>query len=117
MATPLPQELNEQIVIKNVSGSVNATTGVRTASSTYATVWARITEEGGEVDITDQESLAQSQRYEIWTQYDSGITGFMQITWGSKTLVMTDAPQKITDRFNRHWTVIQAQEVTEEDLA
>ena len=117
MAIPIPQELTERIIFKTVTGARNAVSGLGTSDTTAATAWARVTDQGGIVEATDQENLAQTRNYEIWTQYNSNITGFMQITWGDKTLAIVGAPQKIIDVNNRHWTVIQATEVTEDDLS
>lgn len=117
MPAPLPQELNERIVIKNVVVPYNATTQEGTNSSTYITAWARITESGGIIEETDLESQAQTQNFEIWTQYDSGITGFMQVEWGDRVLTQVEPPQKFTDVNNRRWTVMQCQEVTERDVS
>lgn len=117
MSIPIPQELTERIVIKNVEPPYNAATHEGTVDSTYCNAYARITERSGIIEETDQQHISASQGFEVWTQYDSGITGFMEIKWGSRTLTQTEPPQKIMDVNNRHWTVMQCREVTEKDFS
>ncbi len=61
--------------------------------------------------------LAQAQDFEIITQYIEGVTGFMEITWGTRTLTISEAPQKIYDAQRRPWMIIHAQEVIEEQVS
>lgn len=117
MSLPLAQELTEYITFKTVSGTLNASTGKASSSVTYANAYARIEEMGGTIDEPpDQQHQSETHNYEIITQYLSGVTAFMEIAWGSKTLVITDAPQKQFDRNNRQWLIIHASETLESDV-
>jgi hypothetical protein len=112
---PLPQELTESISIKNTSTPVS-NNDIATESTTFATAWARITEGGGTIGAITQQNEAQVQSFEIWTQWVDGVRAWMQIAWGTRTLVIVAAPQKIVDRFNRRWLIIQAEETLERSL-
>lgn len=114
MPIPTAQELNQKVIFKTPSGARNATTDVAATLTTVITLWAKVTDLGGDVEQTDQQTHAQRQRYEIWTRYSDLITAFLQIAWGSKTLVITSPPQKVVDMNNRWWTVCQAEYTTEE---
>jgi head-tail adaptor len=115
MATPRAQELNQQISFMNTTAPVTAD-GVATETTIYSTMWARITENGGSMEAVEQQHQIQRQGFEVWCRYDSGITGFMQISWGTRTLRITTAPQKVADQNGRFWTLIQAEEITGRDL-
>ena len=114
MATPTAQELTQKLVFKTPSGSRNAATGVASILTTVDTFWGRVTDLGGDVEQTDQSEHIARKRYEIWTRYSADITAFQQVVWGTKTLIITSAPQKIIDGSNRWWLVMQAEHVTEE---
>jgi len=114
MATiPRAQQLKEYITFQTKSGARNAVTNIAVSPTTYASCYARITELGGGIEETSHGGEAQRQGYEIWCRYDSGITGFMQILWGTRHFVITAPPQEVRDYNNRRWMVIQAEEVTE----
>jgi head-tail adaptor len=110
---PRAQEMNQSIIFQTKAGARNAVTGVAAAPVTYATAWARVTEQGGNVEQMEQSSEAQMQQYEIWCRYNSGVTGFMQILWGTRQLLILGPPMEVKDSNNRRWMVIQAQETTE----
>lgn len=114
MAVPTAQELNQKVIFKTPSGARNAVSGVAATLTTVVTLWAKITDVGGDVEQTEQSDHAVRQRYEIWTRYSASITALQQLVWGTKTLVLTSPPQKITDAQNRWWTVCQAEHITEE---
>ena len=114
MAIPIAQELNQFITFKTPTGARNAVSGVAATLTTVLSVWAKITDLGGDVEQTEQGDHAFRNRYEIWTRYSASITAFQQIVWGSKTLVITSPPQKVVDANNRWWSVLQAEYVTEE---
>lgn len=116
MPTPRAQELTEFITFKNPSGAVSAALKTAETVTTFASAWARITEGTGPIEPNDQQHEVQSQGFEIWTQYIAGVTGFMEIAWGTRTLVMTEAPQKVLDRANRQWLLIHAEEAIERSL-
>ena len=114
MATPTAQELNQKLIFKTASGSRNAVTGIAKTLTTVATMWARVSDLGGDIEQTEQSEHAQRKRYEIWTRWSDSITGFQQIVWGTKTLIITSAPQQIIDGSNRYWMMVQAEHITEE---
>lgn len=114
MAIPQAQELREKIVFQTATGAKNIRGG-RVTLVTYATAWARITEGGGGIETETQAVQAQVQSFEIWTRWIEGVTGFMQILWGSRILVQTEPPQKVIDSRNRQWWLITAEEKTEGD--
>jgi head-tail adaptor len=117
MALPRPQELTEFISIYNTTSARSAAGEVRTASTKVCDAWARITEGGGsgpEPETMQHES--QTQGFEIITQYVEGIRAWMCITWGTRQLDIVEPPQKILDRSNRPWMVIQATEYIEHDV-
>ena len=113
MAIPLAQELNQQITFQTKGGARNAVTKKAALPVTYATVWAKIRELGGSIEETTMKSEAAMQQYEIWCRYNSGVTAFMQILWGTRTLIQTGPPQEVIDSNNRRWMLVQAQETTE----
>jgi len=112
MAIPIPQELTERIQFMNV-GPLRSVTGKSAALTEFASAWARIKEGGGTTEAETMQQEASIQAFEIWTQYIPGITAFMQIQWGDRTLTMAEPPQKVTDRNNRSWLLIQAEETVE----
>jgi len=113
MAIPTAQELNEKIVFQTKSGARNAVKRTAETLTTVCTVFARITANGGRVEETTQGNEAIIQSYEIWIRHDSRVTGFQQILWGTKRLLMLGPPVKVTDGNNRPWMLIQAEETTE----
>ncbi len=118
MPTPIPQELTERITFLDPSGAYHAVTGVAANSTDVVSVWARITELGGSVEAVDQQHEAQTQGFEIWTQYLEQVNGFMQIRWDSRggiVLTISEVPKKIVDRNGRRWTMLVAERATERD--
>ena len=114
MATiPDAHELTELITFQSKSGARNAVKRTAATLTTVAQAYARITAQGGRLEETTQGNEAQIQSYEIWCRYNSSITGFMQILWGTKALLMLGPPTKITDLNNRQWMVVQAEETNE----
>lgn len=113
MPTPFAQELTEQISFIQAVPPFSVLGELGVEESVFATVWARIRELGGEIEPGDQQHIIQKQQYEIWTQYLAGVNGFMQVRWGNRRLTITGIPQKIMDRFGRHWTMLTASESTE----
>jgi head-tail adaptor len=116
MALPRAQELNQRISFMSPSGSINAGKRLAESSTFYASAYARITEGTGSVTNEDQQHQSQSQEFEIWTRYIVGITAFMEIQWGTRTLTIADTPQKVLDKHNRPWLLIRAEEVIERSL-
>ena len=114
MPIPTAQELNQKLIFKAPTGARNAVSGVAATLTTVVTLWAKVTDLGGDVEQTEQSDHAFRQRYEIWIRYSDSVTAFQQIVWGTKTLVQTSPPQKVIDGNNRWWTVLQAEYVTEE---
>lgn len=110
MATPIAQNLKERIIFKNVTAPFNAATRVGSNPVTVTTARASVEELGGEFAVPHQKSITQIVEYEIWTQYQSAITGFQQIAWGDKMLVQIVPPQKIVDARGRAWLCIRAKE-------
>ncbi len=117
MALPFPQELTEHIVFRNVSGERDAVTRLAATTTVFAHAWARIEETGGTLDDATFQHQVQARTFEIVTQWIDGVDGFMEIAWGSRRLTMTEPPQKVFDRHRRPWTIIRAQEATEEQAS
>ena len=116
MPIPRAQELNQHIQFINVKPPFDASSGVGTEDSplgVFADAWAAIADLGGTVDPIDQETQSQVQDFEIWTRYIDGLTGFHQILWGSRRLVIKGSPQKAIDAQGRPWWTMRAQEQTE----
>jgi hypothetical protein len=116
MSLPRAQELTEFITFKTTGGAVSAALKTAVTTVTFASAWARITEGGGPIEPNDQQHEIQTQTFEVITQHIEGVTGFMEIAWGTRTLVITEAPQKILDKNNRSWMIIHAEEVIERSL-
>lgn len=113
---PIAQELIEKILFMNTEPPYAAVSREATETTTFATAWARITETGGTKDNVDQEHQSQTKTFEIWCRYIDGVTAWMQISWGTRTLTLTGPPQKVVDRNNRRWMLIQATEITERSI-
>jgi head-tail adaptor len=112
---PIAHELNERITFQNVSGSYSAATRESSAATDYRTVWAKVTQApGGDISPGDQRRLTQTTVWEIWCRYDRGVTGYMQIKWGSRVLTITEPPRLVTDANNREWMTIHAEETSEQ---
>ncbi len=118
MPIPRPQELNQHIQFINVKAPFDASSGVGTEDSPLIAfdAWAAIADLGGDVEATDQQTQSQVQQFEIWSRYIDGLTGFHQILWGPKRLVIKGSPQKVMDAQGRPWHTMRAQEQTERSL-
>ncbi len=116
MAIPRPQELTELIYFRTTTAPYDASTGIGTESATAVTAYARIEAAGGTIQPEDQQHQIASQRFEIWTQYNASISAFHQIEWGTRTLTISEPPQKVTDLNRRQWYMIIAEEVIERTL-
>jgi head-tail adaptor len=116
MAVPIAQELNQFIEFKNVGAPFDASSKIGVVISTFASAWARITDLGGSMDAEDMQHPTQIQGFEIWCRYIEGLTGFMQISWGTRSLTITGPPQKTADMHGRMWWIIRAEEVKEQSL-
>lgn len=113
---PRPEELRERLTFKN-TGTAYSATGTATAGTTVATLWGRIEETGdGGVENNDQQHQMIRKNYDIAIRYNTDITGYLQIAWGAKTLTITSGPTMVTDRNNRRWMFLAAQEVIERSL-
>ena len=115
MGTPIAQELTERVVFWSTTAPMTAT-GIPTRVAAVYTQWARITETGGTVDELDKTDRGQRQGFEVWVRYNSGITGFMCIVWGTRILQIIDAPTKVIDIRKQQWLRIQTQEATEQAI-
>jgi len=116
MPTPIAQELRELITFRDTAGPTTIA-GVSAETTTIATAYARITEGGGAgAEDEDMQHQGQTQSFEVWTQWIPNITSFLQIEWGSRTLVIVETPQKIVDRFGRQWLLIHVEETIERSL-
>jgi uncharacterized phiE125 gp8 family phage protein len=116
MAIPIAQELREYIEFIDVSPPFQARDKTGVAGATFAISYARITPQGGSIGENDMQHRSQTQEFEIWVRWFDGLTGFMEIVWGSRSLVMTGPPQKFVDVNNRAWWIIRAEEVIEQEL-
>jgi hypothetical protein len=103
------QELKHTISIINVTEPFTEG-GEGTYESTYATMRARIYEQGGSMEGNTIEDQVATQTYEIAMRYIQGVTAFQQIVWGNKRLVMTDVPINWSQA-NR-WLIFHARETT-----
>lgn len=112
MAIPLAQELNELITFQTATGA-KLLSGGRATLTTFTTAYARIREIGGFLETETMQLQAQNQRYDVWTRWIDGITGFMQIAWGAKILVIVAPPVKVIDSEGRRWWQIIAEEKQE----
>ena len=113
MAIPTAQELNQKITFSTRSGARNAVKKTAENLTTYATAYARITAMGGNLQDSSQGNEASVQVYEIWCRWNSGVTAFMEILWGTRKFIQTGPPQKVTDSNGRHWMLITAEETIE----
>lgn len=116
MAIPRAQELKDYIDFIDVSPPFQAATGISAGTHVYARAYARITEMGGSLGENDMQHLSQTKEFEIWVRYIDGLNGFMEIVWGSRSLVITGPPQKVMDSNGRPWWLLRAQEVIEHSL-
>ena len=116
MPFPLPHEMKEYVSFVNVTAPFDASSKAGTAGTTFATAWVKIEDQGGQMDAEDMQHQTQLQGFEIWCRYIDGLTGFMQIHWGSRILIITGPPQKTMDSKGRLWWLIAAQEITEHEL-
>jgi hypothetical protein len=116
MALPLPHELREYIQFKNVTAPYDASSGTGVEGTVFAGVWARITDLGGTMDAEDMQHPKQIQGFELCCRHIAGLTGFMQISWGTRNLIITGPPEKISDMHGREWWIIKAEEVQEQSL-
>ena len=117
MALPIAQELTEFISIYSTTSARSAAGEVRVKSAKVCDAWARIAEQGGSGPVPEtMQHESQTQGFEIVTQYVDGIRAWMSIAWGSRQLDIVEPPQKIVDRNNRPWMIIQATEYIERDV-
>lgn len=116
MAIPIAQELRERLTFQNVTaGPYSAVARTSQTVMNFRTCYARIIQQGGgELAIDTQQSQSSASNYEIWIRFVEGITGFMQIAWGARTLTISEPPQKFIDSNGRRWWIIQAREVVSE---
>ncbi len=117
MPLPRPHELNQFIEFINVGAPFNSATGVGREISVFASGWARIRDLGGSIEEQDQQHRLQKQEFDICLMYIEGLTGFMQIKWGDRVLLMTEPPQKVTDAQSRRWWLIAALETIELEVS
>ena len=111
MEPPRAQQLKEVIIFQTVDTPYDGNF-VGTWVTDVATERAYITPSGGIRENTSQEEQTSTQGYLIWTRYNSAVTIFQQIAWGSKRLVITS----VEDWMNEHrWLLIRAEHKT--DLA
>ena len=115
MALPTAQELTEYVSFVNIATPMH-TSGYGTQTTTFATAWAKITEVGGMMDTETQQIVRSIADFEVVVPYFDGITVLMEINWGSRKLKIAAPPQKILDRYNRPWSIIRAQEITEHSV-
>ena len=117
MALPRAQELTEYITFMNTTVPKSAS-GTATQTTEYASAKARIEETGGRgPEEETMQHQSQTLTFEVITQYIDGIKAWMEIAWGTRTLTIIDAPQKIKDGNGRNWLIIQAEEYSERSLS
>lgn len=110
MNPPIANEMRHRIRIDAVEPPYDSR-GIGTFVSTLATVWARISPQGGSAQNISQEERSSTESFEIWIRYLAGVTAHHQITWGSRKLVITEPPRDFDLRHK--WLQIQAEEIVE----
>jgi len=98
-ADPTAQELNQKLIFRR-HGARNAVSGVAATLTTVVTLWAKVTDLGGDVEQTEQSDHAFRQRYEIWTRYSDSVTAFSRSS-GHEDIDDHRPPQKVIDVINR----------------
>jgi hypothetical protein len=75
-------------------------------------VRAKIEPLGGNVEELTQQAHVSTQNYRVWIWRRPGVAAFHQIKWGTKRLLITAPPEKITD----YWMLINCREVIARNL-
>lgn len=116
MAIPTAQELNQKITFQTATGGRNLRGG-RTTLVTYKTVWARINETAGFLESETMQTQGATKTFDIWCRYNdaTALTGYHQILWGTRVLVLLAPPLKVIDGGSRQWWQLTAGEKTEHD--